>query len=84
MNDYKNALKEVIETFNKLDVEGRFITRSNLDLLNKLVQRATPMRPKFDGFLDLCPICECSAFEEFSYKYCPRCGQAIDWEEEQE
>lgn len=55
-------------------------------------EKQTPMKPYYfsDGYADgfpvydeaRCPICECDFEEEstnWGCKYCPDCGQALDW-----
>ena len=53
----------------------------NLDLLQELVDKATPKKPT----KSVCPNCDSWDIysEEFDNKYnfCPNCGQAIDWSE---
>ena len=63
----------------------------NLEVLEELVERATPKAPFFehsgqrspDGtsvlmfFKHKCPCCEMSVTG--IDKFCPNCGQAIDW-----
>ena len=56
-------------------------------VLEELVEKATPKKSLnvFKLLIDLfdagdCPIC---GYELNSgFKYCPRCGQALDWSEE--
>ena len=65
----------------------------NLELLEELVERATPKKPK-EKIINVysgenpdekephyyCPDClEWVGDEWIEHKYCPRCGQAIDW-----
>lgn len=52
-------------------------------LLQKLVDRVTPNKPKSEKeIFYLCPICKEFVGDEFDKNnYCPVCGQAIDWSE---
>ena len=66
-----------------------------LSVLNELVIKATPKAPDFegDGYDDrgqlnydtwICPNCEKKYEVDYDkYEYCPNCGQALRWEEEE-
>lgn len=60
---------------------------SDLTVLNKVaileaLERRTPRKPRNDGWL-YCPVCGKDVLQDY-VKFCPDCGQAIDWSEENE
>lgn len=62
----------------------RFTNYDVLVTLKKLVEKATPKKPRLNNKyneqgLYLCP--NCSNDLEYDFDYCPKCGQAIKWEE---
>lgn len=72
----------------KVDEE---ILNEKKDILQKLVDKATPQVPKMNIFTAWCPNCKYDLGREFSFfamkgfhghDYCPNCGQALKWEEE--
>ena len=53
-----------------------------------LKEKATPKKPNgiskvYGDYFGSCPICNRSAMSclNIPYKYCPKCGQALDWSE---
>lgn len=88
MNRYQEALDNV--KADRRDVIGSaeddyipYTTLDEIKLLQELVDRATPIDPiyKMNSYNYNQPYCgRChSMVESNSYKYCPYCGQAIDW-----
>lgn len=77
MNKYQEALeklREIEQTENTWDV--------NCDVLQELVDRATPKKPKnwtvrYRGIEFNCPVCNRIYNERVNF--CASCGQAIDW-----
>lgn len=64
------------------------------DLLKELVDKATPMKPAtimYQGQISNfnCPVCEYAlgykviGFLDKYKSYCPYCGQALDWSEDE-
>lgn len=65
-----------------------------IDMAIKALEKRVPKRPNFegDGYGDdweiifdewLCPCCETRYEVDYDdYKFCPNCGQAIDWSDE--
>ncbi len=47
--------------------------------LIEALKKQTPKKPLYIGLDNACSECETYIFEKD--KYCPRCGQAIDWSE---
>ena len=55
----------------------------NLELLEELVERATPKKPiQKAARRIICPNCERSIAREVSPRYYCICGQRLDWSEE--
>lgn len=82
MNKYQESLKRIEE------VNPSYIDGGDIELLQKLVDRATPKKP----FEDLespiryvktyaCPNCH-NKFTGSVSIFCYHCGQALDWSEE--
>ena len=77
MNKYQEALeklREIEQTENTWDV--------NCDVLQELVDKATPKKPKnwtvrYRGIEFNCPVCNRLYIERVNF--CSSCGQAIDW-----
>lgn len=66
------------------------LAKEHIDRLQELVDKATPKKPR-PLFLQMafmpykCPICEELVNDKkYKYKYCPNCGQKLDWSEEAE
>ena len=101
MNKYQEALdylaeNSMYETVERSDLPDgviwKEVTHKGIeaqDLLQELVDKATPKKPikKLDDDFDYefddsythhyCPNCE----NEVEDTYCPHCGQALDWSE---
>lgn len=92
MNKYQETLDHIINC----DREDKGISylsdayRNDISTLRELVDRATPQKlnmiriKKYDGYN--LGICQCGqAIEEYmidnGVKYCPNCGQVLDWSE---
>lgn len=71
----------------------------SMDTLRELVERATPKNPEIkelirkDNYRDernihrydwWCPNCNLEHMSGNDLKYCPSCGQALDWRDEDE
>lgn len=63
----------------------------NLEVLEELVERATPKKPEITIYNGLCPNCHRAFGLERTRQamirprwlsFCPYCGQALDWGEE--
>ena len=70
----------------------RHIPLENVQTVVTALQKQVPMKPTFqgDGYADdsivydtwICPNCGKDYEVEYDeYKYCPECGQKIDWTE---
>lgn len=98
MSKYTEALSSIYFTMHNR-VKPKTLGRcedKNLEVLEELVDRATPKKPE-EKLIDVycgeipsekelhyyCQNCnEWVGDEWFKYNFCPCCGQAIDWSEE--
>lgn len=62
-------------------------------ILQELIDKDTPKKPYMDIFNAWCPNCKAALGREFAISaiqgysgrgYCPNCGQALKWREEEE
>lgn len=93
MNKYKEALSSILFTMH-YRVKPKALGKcedDNFEILQELVDKATPMKPFKESLQDyLCPICESylsydglnDPIEE-APKYCSHCGQKIDWSKDE-
>lgn len=51
----------------------------NKNAIIEALERRTPRKPEEDGWL-YCPVCGKDVLQDH-VKFCPDCGQAIDWED---
>lgn len=96
---YEKALKYIrwiclINSHEDEYVEEDKKTIEKLNILQELVDKATPTKPMFEGdgydsngnmIYDvwICPCCgERYEVEYQKYNHCPNCGQKLDWSEE--
>ena len=85
MSKYTEALSSIYFTMHNR-VKPRALGHcedKNLELLEELVERATPKKPTSEKeIFYLCPVCNEFVGDEYdSDNYCHNCGQAIDWSE---
>lgn len=91
MNKYQEVLKKVENAYNY----EMYFENSDFNIIKELVDRATPKKPEYEGdsyykgeiVYDtwICPSCgERYEVDYHDYEYCPKCGQHIDWEQEEE
>ena len=78
MHDYKDALREVLHQVyrNTDDFEMR-ISKDCYKLIIEALEKQIPKKLKDDGWL-YCPICGRDVLMD-RFDYCPDCGQALDW-----
>ena len=99
MNKYQEALDNLIRvscprkvSCKECDFEKLCNSQAKgyVDTIQKLVDRATPKKPKmmrvkkYDGYN--LGICKCGKDVDTSLdevNFCPRCGQALDWSDEE-
>lgn len=91
MNKYQEALDYLVsngthETLyswgDEIEVETEHGEES-LNLLQELVDKATPMKPRYRLSGNIKCGCGLQMYEEQQdwYRYCASCGQKIDWEQ---
>lgn len=93
MNEYQEAYKRL--TSKEYKYASTESVYEDLETLKPLIDRATPMKPlDIEGPVvkwGLCPVCK-GKINEFkgrpnrlfeSTNYCPDCGQALCWREEE-
>lgn len=87
--------KEIIESINyclECDNDRIPTTQEDLQTIKEALEKQIPKKPDLigDGYDDngnlvydiwICPCCETQYELDYDdYKFCPECGQAIDWE----
>ena len=80
MNKYQEALDSVKDLrIDFIDLGYiSYVTDSDIDNLKELVGKATPMKPLEDNYLGEF-MCECGSPITKDHKYCPYCGQKLNW-----
>ena len=93
MNKYTEALTSIYFTMHNR-VKPKTLGHcedKNLELLEELVERATPKKPEITIYNGFCPNChQAFGFERTRqamlrprwFSFCPYCGQSLDWSEE--
>lgn len=70
---------------------GKETLKEKKDILQELVDKATPKKPNIDILNVRCPNCKYELGREFAFfgaagllgtDHCPNCGQALKWKEE--
>ena len=87
MNRYEEAFEELKEV---LYLPDKYLEK-RLNILQELVEKATPKKPiPLNWDMNRCPNCKCylptkrNALKKREPRiYCDRCGQALDWSEEE-
>lgn len=87
VNEIVVKMAEKFDNFivEQIAMEARAEGISDLTVLNKTaileaLERRTPKKPREDGWL-YCPVCGKDVLQDH-VKFCPECGQAIDWRED--
>ena len=75
-------------SFSAAKKKGMYLDIGKMEVLQMALEKQVPEKPEacIDGYCPdgyavwayICPRCEYD-FEENETKYCPNCGQAIDW-----
>jgi len=79
--NYEEALKEI----EKQIADVGYVYDDFLDICKEALEKQIPKKINSDnGFGGRCPICGYyivkSIFSSKGHKYCPECGQKLDWE----
>lgn len=95
MSKHQEALNKVYELISDLDFGSQLKCADQLKIIQELVDKATPKKPKIEQQNDyvehnyvcsyelaFCPDCDLRI--NFDEDYCKRCGQKFDWSEEDE
>lgn len=94
MNKYQEALDRLVKhscpqrtSCNECDMKGycNRIAKDWIDVLQELVDKATPKKPIYNEEIDeyRCKQCGHLVIEGWRAKnYCSNCGQALDWSDE--
>lgn len=89
MNKYKEALDEIKSIV--LDTSGdgyhtpKYLQNfyfNSCETLQELVDRATPKQVEYFNDEYCCDACGCKLFADRPVDFCPNCGQALDWRDE--
>lgn len=95
MSEYTEAISSIYFTMHNR-VKPKTLGHcedKNLELLEELVERATPKKPEITIYNGFCPNChQAFGFERtrqamlrpYWLSFCPVCGQALDWSEDDE
>ncbi len=81
---------DLLARIQELEQENETLKKEN----EKLVDKATPRKPEYeaDGYWNgelvydtwCCPNCKTRYEVDYDeFEYCPSCGQALDWSEEE-
>lgn len=100
MNKYQEALEllkeyrigEELNVVDKINYNARL--DKIIDLLQELVDKATPKKVLFIQFHSAyfmsdcyhsgtCPVCKAENDNYYGDKYCRHCGQALDWSKDE-
>lgn len=86
-------IQEALEIFENVRPQGNRIIIEALNTIKTAVKKQIPKKPDLigDGYDDngyliydtwICPCCETDYELDYDdYKFCPECGQALDWSE---
>lgn len=84
-----NKYEEALDYLRWIGSDGYYKKQreKSFDVLQELVDLSTPMKPKSFNDLRECCLCSCGyGFYDWGYneyKYCPSCGQRLDWSEDE-
>lgn len=98
MNKYLKAFNDILDNTDYSDYSNNTqnIVNEAYYTIQELIDKQTPLTVNYiaDGYADgypvydtaICPNCTriFEVFDEEHYKYCPTCGQHLNWSEESE
>ncbi len=73
-----NDKRDLLKAFNEKYIGSNALARDWIYTLQELVDKETPMKPLEDNYLGEF-MCECGSPITKDYKYCPNCGQKLNW-----
>nr|DAV75071.1 MAG TPA: putative hydrogenase nickel incorporation protein [Caudoviricetes sp.] len=93
VNKYQEALERlrILERAKNLHYQNQVAPQVDCDVLQELVDKATPKKPDVNINNGYCPNCHQTFGLERTkeamirsrwFSFCPYCGQALDWSEE--
>lgn len=82
----ESALRITNDWLSKVQYDAPYFGSGDMEAIKKALEKQIPkkaeIKEKFpDSFIIECPVCNRRMFK---YKFCPNCGQALDWTEEGE
>ena len=81
MYDYEDALREMLyQVYRNTDDFEMRISKDCYKLVREALEKQIPKKLKDDGWL-YCPICGRDVLMD-RFDYCPDCGQALDWSDD--
>ena len=81
MYDYEDALREMLyQVYRNTDDFEMRISKDCYKLIREALEKQIPKKLKDDGWL-YCPICGRDVLMD-RFDYCPDCGQALDWSDD--
>ena len=81
MYDYEDALREMLyQVYRNTDDFEMRISKDCYKLVREALEKQIPKKLKGDGWL-YCPICGRDVLMD-KFDYCPDCGQALDWSDD--
>lgn len=90
------TIQEALKIFENVRPQKNRIINEALNTIKTAVKKQIPKKPDFegDGYDDngnliydtwICPCCETQYELDYDdYKFCPECGQTLDWSENNE
>ena len=80
MYDYEDALREMLyQVYRNTDDFEMRISKDCYKLIREALEKQIPKKLKDNGWL-YCPFCGRDVLMD-KFDYCPHCGQALDWSE---
>lgn len=90
MNKFEEAFHTISNFIRDILRQGEgmetlsFRTLEAVVTLKQLVDRATPKKVEYLNDECCCSVCGCKLFAARPVDFCPSCGQALDWRDEDE
>lgn len=93
MNKYQEPFNKIVIEAELMAERCNHKLDKDIKIIQELIDKETPMKPNYEGdgydkdgniIYDtwICPSCETRYEVDYDeYKYCPNCGQKLDWSE---